>query len=154
MSRRTQRVAALIRQIVGELILTKLSDPRIDRVRTSVTRVEIGEDLLTAKVYVSVMGTEGQQNRTISALRHASGHVQELMAKKITLRHTPVLTFAMDTEFKKTLDTLDIIRRVTDEIEQKDQARIQAEESQDSQAQGQPDQQTPLPGNTKQDQRS
>ena len=100
------------------------------------------------------MGTQGQQNRTISALSHASGHVQELMARKITLRHTPVLTFALDADFKKTLDTLDIIQRVTDEIEQKDQARLQAQESQDSQAQGQPDQQTPPPGNSKQDQRS
>jgi len=135
------------------LILTKLSDPRIDRVRTSVTRVEVVEDLLSAKVYVSVMGTQGQQNRTISALSHASGHVQELMARKMTLRHTPVLTFALDTEFKKTLDTLDIIQRVTDEIEQKDQARSEAA-SLASKAQGQPDQQTPPPGNIKQDQRS
>jgi len=150
MSRRTQRVAALIRQIVGELILTKLSDPRIDRVRTSVTRVEVAEDLLTAKVYVSVMGTQGQQNRTISALSHASGHVQELMARKLTLRHTPVLNFALDAEFKKTLDTLEIIQRVTDEIEQKDQAHREAA----GQAQGQPGEQTPPSGNTKQDQRS
>lgn len=139
-----------MRQIVGELILTKLSDPRIDRARTSVTRVEIGEDLLTAKVYVSVMDTEGRQNRTIQALSHASGHVQELMARKMTLRHTPVLTFALDAEFKKTLETLDIIQRVADEIQQKDQARIEAA----GQAPGQSDEQTPPPGNTNQDQRS
>ncbi len=142
-----------MRQIVGELILTKLSDPRIDRVRTSVTRVEVTEDLLTAKVYVSVMGTKGQQNRTIAALSHASGHVQELMAKKISLRHTPILTFALDAEFKKTLDTLDIIQRLAEEVAQKDQARIEAA-NQTSQAQGQPDEQLPPPGNTKQDQRS
>ncbi len=142
-----------MRQIVGELILTKLSDPRIDPARTSVTRVEIGEDLLTAKVYVSVMDTEGRQNRTIQALSHASGHVQELMARKMTLRHTPVLTFVLDAEFKKTLETLDIIQRVADEIQQKDQARIEVA-SQAGQAPGQSDEQTPPPGNANQDQRS
>jgi len=141
-----------MRQIMGELILTKLSDPRIDRALTSVTRVEVTEDLLTAKVYVSVMGTTGRQSRTIQALSHASGHVQELMARQMTLRHTPVLTFVLDTEFKKTLETLDIIQRVADEIQQKDQARIEAAR-QASQTPGQSGGQTPPPGNTNQDQR-
>lgn len=146
-----------MRQIVGDLLLTKLSDPRIDRALTSVTRVEIGEDLLTAKVYISVMGTEGQQNRTVQALSHASGHIQELMARKMSLRHTPVLTFALDVEFKKTLETLDIIQRVADEIQQKDQARIEAASQAglaSDQAPGQSDEQTPPPENTNQDQRS
>jgi len=115
-----------MRQITGELLLTKLSDPRIDRARTSVTRVEVAEDLLTAKVYISVMGTEGQQNRALQALRHASGHIQELMMRQMSLRTTPVLSFLADTEFKKTLETLNIIQRVADEIQQKDQARLQA----------------------------
>ena len=120
-----------MRQIMGDLLLRKLSDPRIDRARTSMTRVEVAEDLLTAKVYVSVMGTEGEQNRTIQALRHASGHLQELMMKQMSLRTTPVLSFILDTEFKKTLETLDIIQRVSDEIRQKDQARLEAAASQD-----------------------
>jgi ribosome-binding factor A len=146
-----------MRQIMGELLLTKLSDPRIDRALTSVTRVEIGEDLLTAKVYISVMGTEGQQNRTVQALSHASGHIQELMARKMSMRHTPVLTFALDVEFKKTLETLDIIQRVADEIQQKDQARIEAASQAglaSDQTPGQSDEQTPPPENTNQDQRS
>jgi len=146
-----------MRQIVGELLLTKLADPRIDRARTSVTRVEIGEDLMTAKVYVSVMGTEGQQNRTIQALTHASGHVQELMARKMTLRHTPLLTFVLDKEFKKTLGTLEIIQRVADEIQLKDQARIEAgiEAGQDpGQTPAESGEQAPPPGSTNQDQRS
>jgi ribosome-binding factor A len=146
-----------MRQIMGELLLTKLSDPRIDRARTSVTRVEVAEDLLAAKVYISVMGTEGRQNRTLQALRHASGHIQELMAKQMSLRTTPVLSFLVDTEFKKTLETLNIIQRVADEIQQKDEARLQAareagqEEGQTPAAESE---QAPPPGSAKQDERS
>jgi ribosome-binding factor A len=137
---------------MGELLLTKLSDPRIDRARTSVTRVEVAEDLLTAKVYISVMGTEGRQNRTLQALRHASGHIQELMMRQMSLRTTPVLSFLVDTEFKKTLETLNIIQRVADEIRQKDEA-LQAgpDDGQTTPGEGE---QTPPPDSTNQDQRS
>ena len=145
-----------MRQIVGELLLTKLSDPRIDRARTSVTRVEVAEDLLTAKVYISVMGTEGRQNRTLQALRHASGHIQELIMRQMSLRTTPVLSFLVDTEFKKTLETLNIIQQVADEIRQKDEARLQGA-SQDGPDAGQTTpgegEQPPPPGSTNQDQR-
>lgn len=87
-------------------MLSKLSDPRIDPARTAVTRVEVPEDLLTAKVYVSVMGSESEQRTTIRALRHAAGHIQELMRRQVRLRHTPVLRFEPDEQYKKTLETL------------------------------------------------
>jgi len=123
MSRRTQRVGNLVRQTVSEVLLRQLSDPRIDPARTSVTRVEIPEDLLTAKVFISVIGTQGEQNRTIRALQHAAGHVQELMMRQISLRHTPVLSFELDTRFKKTLQTLELIDRAMEEIHEKEAAR-------------------------------
>jgi ribosome-binding factor A len=123
MSRRTQRVGNLVRQTLGEILLSKLSDPRIDPARTSITRVEVPEDLLTAKVFVSVLGTEGQQSRTVRALQHAAGHLQELLRDRVALRHTPVLSFQLDTQFKKTLETLGIIQQAMDEIHEKEQAR-------------------------------
>jgi len=118
MSRRTERVGNLIRETISELIFKKLSDPRIDPAVTSVTRVDVPEDLLTAKVYVSILGAEGRQRSGIRALRHASGHLQELMTRRIKLRHTPVLEFILDTRFKKTLETLEIIDRAMAEIRQ------------------------------------
>jgi ribosome-binding factor A len=123
MSRRTQRVANLIRQTLGEALLSKLSDPRIDPVKTSVTRVEIPEDLLTAKVFVSVLGTAAEQRRVLRALRHAAGYLQERMMQQISLRHTPVLSFEIDRRYKKTLETLDLIRQAMDEIHEKERAR-------------------------------
>ena len=44
MSRRTDRIASLIRDTVGMLLLTKMSDPRIDPALTSITRVEVPAD--------------------------------------------------------------------------------------------------------------
>jgi ribosome-binding factor A len=120
MSLRTERVANLIRNTVGEILLSKISDPRIDPARTSITHVEVAEDLLTAKVFVSVMGSEGEQRRTFRGLKHAAGRIQDLMMRQIELRNTPALSFIPDEGFKKGLKTIELIRRAMDEIEQKD----------------------------------
>jgi ribosome-binding factor A len=123
MSRRTDRISSLIRDTIGSLLISKMSDPRIDPARTSVTRVEVPADLLTAKVYVSVMGTEAEQRTTLRALQHASGHIQQLMMREIELRNTPILTFELDVAFKKTIETLALIQQVSEELRRKDELR-------------------------------
>ena len=122
MNRRPKRIASLIRDTIGQILLSKLSDPRIDPTRTSIVRVEVPEDLLTAKVYVSVIGEQADQRKTLRALRHAAGHIQELMMREITLRHTPALDFQIDTRFKKTMKTLEIIQKVSEELRATDAA--------------------------------
>jgi ribosome-binding factor A len=122
MSRRTERAGNLIRNTIGRLLLSKISDPRIEPAKTSITRVDIPEDLLTAKVYVSVIGTDAEQKLALRALSHAAGHIQELMMREISLRHTPTLEFVLDTNFKKTLETYVIIEQAMQEIRQKEDA--------------------------------
>ena len=129
MTRRTQRVGSLVRDTVGRLILTELSDPRIDPARTSVVRVEVPEDLLTAKVFVSVLGDDALQRKTLRALRHAAGHIQELLGRRLALKHTPRLTFEFDKNFQGTLEIYRIIEDAMQEIRDKD-----SERSQDAQA--------------------
>ncbi len=121
MNRRTERVASRIREILGQVLLSKIADPRIDPALTSVTRVEMPDDLLTAKVYISVIGDEGKQKLTLQALRHAQGHLQELMMRQISLRNTPLLHFVPDRQFKKTLVTLQLIDQAMEEIRRKEQ---------------------------------
>lgn len=122
MNRRTERVASLVRQVIGQLLLSKISDPRVDPARTSVTRVEMPEDLLTARVFISVIGTEAQQRSALRALQHAAGHIQELMMRQISLRNTPMLEFVEDKKFKKTLETYSLIQKAMQEIKDKEAA--------------------------------
>lgn len=120
MTRRMDRVGSLMRQTLGELLLSKISDPRIDPARTSITAVEVTEDMLSAMVYVSVIGSEAEQRKTLRALNHAGGHFQELMMRQISLRNTPILKFVADTTFKKTLQTLQVINEAMEEIRVKE----------------------------------
>jgi len=122
MTRRTERVGNLLRNTIADIIMRRLSDPRIHPATTSITRVEVTEDFLEAKVFVSVMGDEAEQRTTLRALRHAAGHIQDLVRKEVTLHHTPVLDFRADEQFKKTMETLSIIQQAMDEIHEKEEA--------------------------------
>ena len=110
----------MLRQKIADALMRKVADPRIDPGKTSITRVEVTEDFLTAKVYVSVMGEPADQRLTLRALQHAAGRIQEIAMKDVSLRHTPVLTFCLDEQFKKTMETLSLIQQAMDEIHQKD----------------------------------
>jgi ribosome-binding factor A len=124
----------VIRQILGEALLSKLADPRVDPARTSITRVEIDEELVDARVYVSVMDEPGNQKLTIDALKHAKGYFQEQIGRQLRIRHTPSLTFQLDEQFKKTLETYRLIDEAMAEIREKD-AREDPSEGDDSQPQ-------------------
>jgi len=56
-------------------------------------------------------------------LRHATGHIQELLGKRIALKHTPRLTFEFDKNFQDTLEIYQIIEDAMQEIRDKDLAR-------------------------------
>ena len=128
MTRRTERICSTIRRTIAEALLSKVADPRIDPARTSITNVEVAEDLLAAKVFVSVLGDEAAQRRTLEALRHAAGYFQELVGRQVQLRYTPSLEFHADTQFKKTLETLEAIQRVSEELARKAQPAADAAE--------------------------
>ncbi len=92
---RKEKMGSTIRDIVSRTILHRLHDPRISPL-TTVTHVEVGSDLLTAKVYLSVVGTRAEESKTFAAIKHASGYIQRVVAGKLEARQCPQLTFIMD----------------------------------------------------------
>jgi len=136
MSRRTQRIAKVIQQSVGRIVRTDLSDPRIDTARTSITRVEVQEDLLRAKVYISVIGTEAEQRRTIRALNRAAGRIQWEMRRDVALRFMPALEFLTDERFKGAMKTWQLIQQAMDELREKEGAEAPPEGSEAGEARG------------------
>ena len=91
---RLARVAEAIREVASEAILFELKDPRIKF--TTVTRAEVSADLQHAKVYVSVMGSERDQNLTLHGLRSAAGFIQSRLGDRMTTRYVPTLEFVID----------------------------------------------------------
>ena len=75
----------------------------------TVTRAEVSGDLQHAKVYVSIMGTEKEQQLTLHGLRHAAGFVQSKLAKRLQTRFTPVVTFVLDQGVKNSIEMTRLI---------------------------------------------
>ena len=115
MSRRTERVASLIRTIVAEAIQSRLSDPRIEPL-TSITRVEVSADLSVAHVYVSVMAEAVRRELSVRALRHASGRLRSLVAREVSLRQVPELDFRLDESVQQSFRTVQQIDGLMEEL--------------------------------------
>lgn len=109
-SRRALKVAEAIREVVSMAILAELRDPRIRDV--TVTHVEASGDLRYAKIHVSVMGQESQQELTLRALQHAAGYLQSKVADRLEMRFTPRLTFVLDQGVKKSIEVARILKEV------------------------------------------
>jgi len=114
-SRRTDRIGSLIRTLVAEAIQTRLSDPRIAPI-TSVTGVQVSEDLSVARVAVSVMGSEPQRQECLRALRSAAGRIRGLVGEELTLRKVPVLVFRLDDSVRRSFEIVQTIDHVMQEL--------------------------------------
>ena len=100
MSRRTEKVGSTIQQELALIIQRELNDPRLTGM-PSITRVKVSPDLSIADVYVTIMGTEGQQNAALNALRHSAGLMRTKLTKVMALRVAPFLKFHIDENLKK-----------------------------------------------------
>ena len=109
-SRRTLKAAQAIREVVSMAILTELKDPRVRDV--TVTYVEVSPDMRQAKIHVSIMGNETQQNLVLHGLENSTGFLQSKVAKRIDTRYTPRLAFVLDLGVKKSIEISQILRSV------------------------------------------
>jgi ribosome-binding factor A len=122
-SRRVQKAAEAIREVVSMAILTDLKDPRIENV--TVTYVEVSPDMRQAKVHVSVMGDDAKQSTVLHGLQSSAGFLQTKIAKRIDTRYTPRLRFELDMGVKKSL----AIARMLEDVLPHDESPTDADDS-------------------------
>lgn len=135
MSRRTERVGSTIQHELAQIMMRELNDPRLTGM-PSITRVKVSPDLSVADVYITVMGTPGQQNAALNALRHSAGLMRTKLTDHLTLRQAPYLKFHIDENLKKELAVLDLLRKAreeNEELERKrgERAEVGSDESED-----------------------
>lgn len=91
---RMARIDHELQRELARLISVELKDPRLGFV--TVTRVEVGHDLRTAKVFVSIIGDRHVARQSMDALESAKGFLRGELGHAVELRHTPELTFVED----------------------------------------------------------
>ncbi|NLS77080.1 MAG: 30S ribosome-binding factor RbfA [Chloroflexi bacterium] len=104
--KRQGRTAEFIKEVMGELISTKLKDPRL--AMTTITDATITQDLRQATVWYSVLGTDEEIEAAAEGLRSAAGWLRRELGTQLHLRFVPELFFKRDDSWERgfRVDTL------------------------------------------------
>ena len=94
-SLKNTRINSEVQRELANIIRGEIKDPRIHPL-TSVVTVEVAPDLKTCKAYISVLGDQEAQEKTLEGLNSAVGYIRRQLAKNLNLRNTPEIRFIMD----------------------------------------------------------
>ena len=117
MSRRTLQVAELLREELSDIIRREVDDPRVGFF--SITEVEVTEDLRSARVYVSVLGSDRERTETLAALRSAAAFIRFHLKPRLRMRSIPDLDFRDD----RSMEHAEQIARAINGLHERDASR-------------------------------
>lgn len=93
---RLERLNAQLVREVSDIILRKVSDPRLTWV--TVTRAKVTPDLSLARIYFTTLEGGEKRENALAALKHAEGFVRHELGGRLELRVTPEVHFYLDEE--------------------------------------------------------
>ena len=91
---RQERTAELIQQLLSEMFLREVSDPRLAGV--TITEVQIDRELQYATAFVNALDGEERRDEVMAGLQSASGFLRHTLAQGLDLRTAPILRFEWD----------------------------------------------------------
>ena len=94
MTRRTLQVGELLREELTDIIRREVKDPRVGFM--SITNVDVTPDLRSARVFVSVLGSDEEREKTLDALRSAAKFIRFHLKPRLRMRQIPDLEFRDD----------------------------------------------------------
>jgi ribosome-binding factor A len=103
MSIRTERVASLIKEEIGALLIREYGGS--GNAFTTVTDVKMTPDLKIARVYLSIFGSAAVRSKTMAMLEGEKPHIRQVVGSHLRMKFTPAIQFFLD-------DTLDQVDRI------------------------------------------
>ena len=117
--RRVERVAALIRREVSELLVNGIKDERVSLGMVSVTNVEVAGDLQHCKIFVSVYGSPEVQQEALAGLRSAANYVKGELSRRLNMRRTPEVVFQLDRGIEKGTSVLGLLNKLEEQRQER-----------------------------------
>jgi ribosome-binding factor A len=114
---RLKRIQDQIKQVLTEILESKVNDPRLDHVY--ITDVSVDRELDYANIYVSSLAGKDQAEDILDGLGVASGFIRYTLSQEVNLRVMPKLRFFWD----ETPDRADRIEALLSEIRTEREAR-------------------------------
>lgn len=117
---RIGRINEEFKKELSKIISYEVKDPRITAM-VSVTDVQVTNDLKYAKVYLSIFGkNQEEKDKTMKALKSASGFMKTRLSKTVNLRQTPELQLIEDTSIDYGMHIDELLREVIKEDRKED----------------------------------
>lgn len=91
---RTIRLAEQIRIETGGILSRQVHDPGVGFL--TLTRVQVTEDLLQARIFYTAMGDPAERKKTARALERALPFIRRALGQRLQLRRVPEITFRYD----------------------------------------------------------
>ena len=113
--RRVERLSALIRREISELLLNGIRDERVHLSMVTLTEVEVSGDLQYCKIFVSIYGEESTKNLVMSGLHASTGFLRGELGRKLQLRRVPEIIFKLDRGVEKGMSVLSLLERLDKE---------------------------------------
>jgi len=116
MSQRTDRLDSQFRAELMDLLQRELKDPRVGF--ATITRVETAPDMGSARVWVSIYGSEEERSQSMVALTAAAPWLRHRLAERLRIRHVPQLVMRHD----DSIEAGDRVLRILHEIDREREA--------------------------------
>ena len=94
----------------------------------TVAQVKMPADLRSAKVYISVLGTPEEQEKTIELLQERAFEIQNFIGQELRMRYCPKLTFFSDHTTEEILKVEKLLKEVEEERRSRDEAQEHSED--------------------------
>lgn len=91
------RLAEAIAREIADILEYEAKDPVLRESLPTVLGVQLSLDGQDAKVLVYISGTEEERARVMAAFAKDTGFLRTALAKRLSVRRVPRLTFALDT---------------------------------------------------------
>jgi ribosome-binding factor A len=107
---RNRRIEELIKIKLSSLLLRDLKDPRLNAFIT-VLNVKLSKDGRSARISVSVIGSDEEKKAVLRGLESARGYIQKRLNKEMRVKYIPHLIFSLD---DKTEETVQLVHRLSE----------------------------------------
>jgi ribosome-binding factor A len=91
---RHERVRELLKRAIGEAIRREFNVSDVGLI--TVNDIDVGGDLRSAVVFITILGNADQQKHGLQVLEQNRIRLQALVAKSVILKYTPTLKFIVD----------------------------------------------------------
>lgn len=108
---RKEMLESEILQLLSEA-LSEMKDPRIEKEKISFTRVLLSNDKRYADVFVSVLGSERDTDKTLEILEKAKGFFKGYVGKNMRIYAVPEIRFKKDRGIEQSIRIQQILEEI------------------------------------------